>query len=59
AEAKANMPAMCEAALKQAEENDYKDAFLASGVKHVRLYGIAFWKKTCMVKTNSSTMAIV
>ncbi|MCL1809286.1 MAG: ATP-binding protein [Clostridiales bacterium] len=46
-----NIPSMCENALKQIEEKSYRDVFLASGVKHVRLYGVAFWKKTCKVQS--------
>ncbi|MCL1809767.1 MAG: ATP-binding protein [Clostridiales bacterium] len=53
-----SVAAMCEAALKQIEEKDYKEAFLSSGVEKVRLYGIAFWKKTCGVKTTETQTII-
>ncbi|MCL1983339.1 MAG: PD-(D/E)XK nuclease domain-containing protein, partial [Clostridiales bacterium] len=46
-----DVPDACKNALKQIEEKNYRDVFLASGIKHVRLYGMAFWKKTCKVQS--------
>ncbi|MCL1919211.1 MAG: ATP-binding protein [Peptococcaceae bacterium] len=44
-----DIPVMCEAALNQIDKKRYKDAFLASRVKQIRVYGITFWQKSCGV----------
>lgn len=44
-----DIPAMCEAAMTQAHKRNYPDAFLASEISQVRLYGMAFCKKSCGV----------
>lgn len=40
----------CHEAMTQIDEKNYKDAFLGSGIKQIRLYGITFWKKTCVAE---------
>ena len=44
-----DIPVQCEAALKQIDDKNYKDAFYPNQVKRVKVYGIAFWKKYCGV----------
>jgi hypothetical protein len=44
-----DIPVQCAAALKQAEDKNYQDAFYPGQVKQVNVYGIAFWKKSCGV----------
>jgi hypothetical protein len=44
-----DIPVQCAAALKQADDKNYTDAFYPSSVKQVKVYGIAFWKKNCGV----------
>lgn len=46
-----DIPVKNEAALTQIKEKNYEDAFQGSRVRQIRLYGITFWKKTCVVKS--------
>ena len=46
-----NMEEMCEEALHQIEERDYAAVLRRYRFKEIRIYGIAFWDKECMVKT--------
>ncbi|MDR3120018.1 MAG: ATP-binding protein [Clostridiales bacterium] len=48
-----DIPAMCEAAMRQIEEKNYQDGLLERGISSARLYGVAFWKKNCGVITKS------
>jgi hypothetical protein len=48
-----DIPAKCEAAMRQIEEKSYVDGLLERGVFQAKLYGIAFWKKNCGVITKS------
>jgi hypothetical protein len=40
----------CKEALNQIEEKSYQEAFAEYGVKSIVKYGIAFYKKRCLVK---------
>jgi hypothetical protein len=46
-----NMEEMCEEALHQIEDRDYTAVLRRYRFKEIRIYGIAFWDKECMVKT--------
>lgn len=46
-----NMEEMCEEALHQVEDRDYTAVLRRYRFKEIRIYGIAFWDKECMVKT--------
>ena len=48
------MEAGCDAALAQIEERNYDSEFRKDGYRHIQKYGICFYKKECMVKSNSS-----
>ncbi|MDR3121548.1 MAG: PD-(D/E)XK nuclease domain-containing protein, partial [Clostridiales bacterium] len=48
-----DIPVMCGAAMRQIEEKNYADGLLERGIFHARLYGVAFWKKSCGVVTKS------
>lgn len=45
------MEEMCWEALKQIEENRYEDGLVSDGYGPILKYGICFFKKGCMVKT--------
>lgn len=47
------MEAAAEEALKQIEENDYEAEFRADGYKQFVHYGVAFWKKECVIRTKN------
>lgn len=44
-----NLEAACREALKQIEEKRYAEGLKRRGMKKIIKYGIAFWKKECMV----------
>ncbi|GHV75441.1 hypothetical protein AGMMS49942_02620 [Spirochaetia bacterium] len=44
------MPAQCDEALRQIEEKHYEQEWLDEGYTDILKYGIAFYKKNCMVK---------
>jgi hypothetical protein len=44
------MPALCDEALRQIEEKQYEQEWLDEGYTDILKYGIAFYKKNCMVK---------
>ena len=46
-----DMEEMCEKALRQIEDRDYTAVLRRYRFKEIRIYGIAFWDKECMVKT--------
>lgn len=50
----ADMESAAEEALKQIEENDYEAEFRADGYKQFIHYGVAFWKKECVVRTKQA-----
>ncbi|MBQ7932981.1 MAG: PD-(D/E)XK nuclease domain-containing protein, partial [Clostridia bacterium] len=45
-----NMEELCDEALRQIEERDYTAVLRRYRFKEIRIYGIAFWDKECMVK---------
>lgn len=45
-----NLEKACDAAIRQIKEKHYMDGMKGSGVKEVLAYGMAFYKKQCMVK---------
>jgi hypothetical protein len=44
------MPAECDKALQQIEDNDYATYWQDEGYTDILKYGIAFYKKTCFIK---------
>lgn len=46
-----NMAEMCDEALRQIEDRDYTAVLRRYRFKEIRIYGIAFWDKECIVKT--------
>ena len=49
-----DLPAMCEEALNQIKSQRYTDTFYPGQVRQIRVYGLAFWKKTCKVVQTSA-----
>ena len=45
-----NMEELCDEALRQIEERDYTAVLRRYRFREIRIYGIAFWDKECMVK---------
>lgn len=45
------MEKMCEEALNQAEEKNYRAEFEKNGYRDITVYGICFFRKECVVKT--------
>jgi hypothetical protein len=48
------MASLCDEALEQIEEKKYQEEWLDEGYTDILKYGIAFYKKNCMVKTVSA-----
>ena len=46
-----NLEGACSEALRQIEEKKYAEGLRRRGMKKILKYGIAFWKKECMVMT--------
>jgi hypothetical protein len=44
------MPAMCDAALRQIDEKHYEQEWRDEGYTDILKYGVAFYKKNCMIK---------
>ena len=40
----------CDEALRQIEEQKYEEALKQEGYSHILKYGVAFYRKECMVK---------
>lgn len=47
------LPASCEAALKQIEEKSYAEALYDDGFSRIWAYGIAFYKKSCRIRAEA------
>ena len=46
------MEAGCDQALQQIEEQNYQAALGKEGYRQIKKYGICFYRKECMVKSN-------
>ena len=49
----AELSSKCEDALEQIDERNYAHDFFQEGYKDIIKYGVAFFKKRCMVHTKS------